>query len=190
MGGRVTIEPGGCVFRGVGVPYHESALVVERDGRIVEEQFDEYSILMPPMNIPLLVSHRRDAPPAGVITRSESKADGLHVEGRLIGSDDEIEGWRRRLGANLMSSLSVGFTARGAQKWEPPARTGSPPRTIRRGVSICELSLVSWPAYEGARVASISSRTQASAASHRFMTEAVAYMQDTAAYLEARRQRR
>ena len=34
---------------------------------------------------------------------------GLGIEARLIGADDELEGWRRRFDAGLMVGLSIGF---------------------------------------------------------------------------------
>ncbi len=138
----VKVEPGGTVFRGLAVPFDSPAYLVEADGRLVAERFDEASITRLPENIPLLVGHRRDEPPAGVITSSGISKFGLAIEGRLVGSDVEVEGWRRKFADGLMASLSIGFAARGAQDWRAPERVGAPPIVIRRGVEIVEISLV------------------------------------------------
>ena len=55
-----------------------------------------------------------------------------------------------------MASLSVGFAARGAQECRRPERRRcAPDWSIRRGVEIVEVSLVTWPAYEGAAIVSL-----------------------------------
>ena len=185
----VKVEPGGTVFRGLAVPFDSPAYLVEADGRLVAEQFDEASITQPPDNIPLLVGHRRDEPPAGVITSSGISKFGLAIEGRLVGSDAEVEGWRRKFAHGLMASLSIGFAARGAQDWRAPERVGAPPIVIRRGVEIVEISLVTWPAYNSAAVVSVNQRTAASDESQRIIADATAYLADVRAYLAGRRGR-
>jgi phage head maturation protease len=182
----VHVDPDGAVFRGLAVPFGENALLVEKDDRIVAEEFDELSIRAMPKDVPLLVSHRRDEPPAGIVTSSGISRYGLGIEGRLVGSDAEIEGWRRKLGAGLMAALSIGFVAEGPQEWRRPERYGQPPRVIRRNVEIMEISLVNWAAYTSAGVLSINERTAASDASRRVIAETTAELDAVRAYLAAR----
>jgi HK97 family phage prohead protease len=187
----VAVEPGGAVFRGLAVPFYQSAIVVEPDNRLVAEQFDPQSITELPANIPLLISHRRDEPPAGIIDTAAVTAYGLGVEGRLIGTDDELDGWRKRFAAGLMSSLSIGFVADGRQQWQRPQHRGDPPLVIRRGVRIIEISLVSWPAYTGAGIASLNQRTAAADIAHaeslRVIAETQRELIRTTHWLQSRR---
>ncbi len=178
------------MFRGLAVPFGESALLVEKNDQIIAERFDEMSIRKLPADIPLLVSHRRDEPPAGIITSSGIAKFGLGVEGRFIGSDQEVEGWRRKLGAGLMAALSIGFVTRGPQEWRRPERSGAPPLVVRRGVEIVEISLVSWAAYGGAGIVSINERTAASDESRRIIAETQAFLADTRTFLARNRKRR
>lgn len=183
----VRVDENGAVFRGLAVPFGESALIVEKDDRLVAEQFDENSIRKLPSNIPLLVAHDRNQPPAGIITSSGISRFGLGIEGRLVGSDGEIEGWRRKLAAGLMAALSVGFVAQGPQEWRRPERYGAPPVVVRRGVEIVEISLVTWPAYDSAGVVSINARTAATDESRRVMREMTAELVRTRHYLARKR---
>lgn len=185
----VHVDPEGTIFRGVAVPYNESALIVEKDGRLVAEQFDEESIVAMPKDVPLLVSHNRGVPAAGIVVSSGISRHGLAVEGRLVGSDAEIQGWRRRFEAGIMTCLSVGFAASGTQEWRRPERQGAPPIIVRRGVQIVEISLVQWPAYLGAAMVSLNARTAASEESQRIIADAKAYLADVGAYLAGKRGR-
>jgi phage head maturation protease len=179
----VHVDPDGAVFRGLAVPFGENALLVEKDGRPVAEQFDEESIVAMPKDVPLLVSHNRGVPAAGIINSSGISRYGLAVEGRFIGSDAEIEGWRRKLAAGLMAQLSIGFTAGGPQEWRRPQRYGGPPVVVRRNVEIVEVSLVQWAAYSSAAVVSINARTAASDESRRIINEMQVFLADTRTFL-------
>ena len=183
----VRVDPDGAVFRGLAVPFGESALLVEKDDRIVAERFDENSIRKLPSDIPLLVSHRRDEPAAGVVTSSGVSRFGLGIEGRLVGSDAEIEGWRRKLAAGLMAALSVGFVADGPQEWRRPERYGAPPVVVRRGVEVVEISLVQWGAYDSAGVVSLNARTAAGDESDRIIAETRAELRRIHEYLARKR---
>ncbi|MGE5694037.1 MAG: HK97 family phage prohead protease [Candidatus Sericytochromatia bacterium] len=168
----VTVEPDGAVFCGLAVPFGETAWVQGHDGEIIAERFDADSIRTLPSNVPLLVSHRRDEPPAGVVAGTAiSTTFGVGVEGKLIGSDHEIEGWRRRFAEGLMCGLSIGFTASGRQQWQLPERRGAPPLVVRRNVEIVELSLVQWPAYESAGMTSLHVRTAQAQRTHEVADE-------------------
>lgn len=125
-GHLVTVEPDGAVLRGLAVPFRQTAYFVDNDDKLVAEQFDEQSIHELPTDIPLLVGHDRNRPPAGIVTATGITSYGLGIEGRLIGSDDEIEGWRRKFAAGLMAALSIGFTAQGKQDWRRPERRWAP----------------------------------------------------------------
>jgi phage head maturation protease len=111
-------------------------------------------------NLPLLVSHDRDKPPAGVVRSAFITVYGLGVEGELIGSDDELQGWRRRFAEGLHSGLSIGFSRdRHRDVYEKPHRPGGLPVVRPRDVTIHEFSTVQWPAYPSAGVVSLSVRT-------------------------------
>lgn len=184
------MEDIGVVWRGVAVPFGEGARVREPSGEIVEEYFDELSIAISgrPRGIPLLLGHDHRAAPAGTVDTSEIVPGvGLVAEGRLVGAPAEIEGWRARWQADLMTRLSIGFSHRGRQEWRRPRRPGDPPRVIRRGVSVAEVSLVTWPAYRSARVESLRQRTARSEKSQAFMEEAAAECAAVDARLAARR---
>jgi phage head maturation protease len=185
----VHIDPAGVVFRGIAVPFHETAIIVQDGDRIVAEQFDEMSILEMPVDTPLLVSHRRDTPPAGIITGFGIGQFGLGIEGRLVGADVEIEGWRRRFEAGLMAGLSIGFTAKGPQEWRRPERDGAPPLVIRRGVSIVEVSLVTFSAYPAAGLLSLNEQTAAIDESRALAADMTEYIRDTQTYLAAEQRR-
>jgi hypothetical protein len=45
-------------------------------------------------DLPLLVSHRRDEPPVGIVREAGISSEGVGIEAKLVGSGDEIEGWR------------------------------------------------------------------------------------------------
>ena len=82
-GPLVRVDPGGAIFRGLAVPFNESALLNE-GGRVFAEQFDDESIRSLPTGIPLLVAHRLDSPPVGIVTSSGISRYGLGVEGRFV----------------------------------------------------------------------------------------------------------
>jgi HK97 family phage prohead protease len=171
---NVSIEPGGAVLRGLAVPFHQPTVVVESDGRVVAEVFDHDSIRRLPDGAPLLVGHDRATPPVGIITTTGITSYGVGIEAQLVGSDNDLDAWRKRLAAGLMSGLSVGFTASGQQRWQRPARDGEPPTVTRRGVEIIEVSLVHWPAYDAAGVVSVSQRTGQRQREHEVATEMIA----------------
>lgn len=186
MSVAVTVEDGGTVLRGLAVPFGDPTIVVEGDNRVICEVFDEESIDALPANMPLLVGHDRTTPPAGVIVNAAPAHFGLGIEARLIGSEPELDGWRRRLAAGLMAGLSIGFVAAGPQKWLRPTRSGQPPTVIRRGVKIHEVSLVCWPAYERAAVLSVNERTAADQTRHEESERMIAEWKAFSAELEAR----
>lgn len=189
----VTVEDGGNIIRGLAVPFGESAYFIDKDDKVVAEQFDEESVQTLPSQIPLLVSHDRHRAPAGVVTAAGISRFGIGIEARLVGSDDEVEGWRRKLAAGLMASLSVGFTSQGRQVWRAPERRGAPPMVIRRSVEIVEISLVNWPAYDGATIVSLSQRTAeddiAHSTSERLIAEFRADQIRTETWMTSRSQR-
>ncbi len=170
----VTVEEGGNILRGIAVPFNETAYFIDKDGNVVAERFDEQSVLALPSQIPLLVSHDRQRAPAGIVMTAGVTSFGIGIEARLVGSDEEVQGWRRKLAAGLMASLSIGFTAGGRQQWRAPDRQGAPPMVIRRGVEIVEISLVNWPAYDGATIVSLSQRTADEDDAHTKSEQAIA----------------
>lgn len=155
------IEPDGMILRGLALPFGESALVEDpRSHDLVEEIMDESSIEHIAPNLPLLVSHDRDIPPVGIVRNTSISSLGIGIEAKLVGSDSELEGWRRRFRHGLSSGLSVGFVRqRRNAVYERPLRPGGLPVMRPRGVQVVECSLVTWPAFESAGVLSLSVRS-------------------------------
>lgn len=154
------VEDNGRIIRGVAVPFNEGAIVTGPDGSLVEEVMDEESIEHIADNLPLLVGHDRTRPPAGIVRTAGVSPRGVVIEAELVGSDDELEGWRRRFRQGLSSGLSVGFTQnRKRAVYEKPQRRGGLPVMRPRGLVVHEISLVQWPAYLAAGVVSVSVRT-------------------------------
>lgn len=154
----VLIEPGGKILRGLALPFDEHALIYDGSD-LYAEVFDRTSLEALPKEIPLLVSHNRNGPPAGMVRSTTVSSRGLELEAELVGSDDEVEGWRRKFEAGLMASLSIAFRADRPQ-WEKPPRVGLPPVKRVRGARIEEISLVNWPAYRSAGIDRVAQRTE------------------------------
>jgi phage head maturation protease len=163
----LAIEDGGRFFRGLALPFGVQAYVVDR-GDIVAEIMDAAAIdRLPSTPLPLFVGHDRAGAAAGVVHTVAVTDRGLGVEGELVGTDAEIEGWHRRFRVGLNNGLSVGFTASAARtRYERPARRGDPPIRRPRGVEVVEVSLVQWPAYDSASVVSLSKRSAADEVRH------------------------
>lgn len=155
----VTVEENGKVVRGLAVPFNQPTYVLNSNGDVIAEMFDSESIAELPGQVPLLVGHRRDLAPVGVVRSSAFTRYGLGIEAELIGSDHELEGWRRKLAAGLGAGLSIGFTESKRARWERPQRPGEPPLKRPRGARVVEVSLVHWPAYATAGVTSLSQRS-------------------------------
>lgn len=154
----IRVEEDGKVLRGLALPFNEFAVILDKEGRLFAEIFDEESLVRLPQNVPLLVSHNRDVPPAGMVLQTMKLSSGLGVEARIVGSDHEVEGWRRRFAAGLMTGLSIAFRA-SKPIWERPPRSGLPPVKRVRNAEIEEISLVSWPAYRSAGLSSVNLRS-------------------------------
>lgn len=169
------MEEGGVVLRGLGVPFGEWTIVADKDGQLFSEIWDEESIPKPPVGIPLLLSHNRDVPPLGVVEESSISKHGLGVEARLVGSDHELEGIRRRLAAGLMTGLSVGFQA-AKPMWEKPPGRGMPPGKRIRGAKIVELSLVNYPAFPSAGALSLNERSARAEHAHEESEKMIAWV--------------
>jgi len=192
---EVTVEPGRSVLRGVAVPYGEQTLVSGPTprGRMVHlEVFDAQSIRDTGAlyGRPLLIGHDQNRP-IGRIRTSRSTGRGLEVEADLIGGDDEVEGLRRRLGAGVQKALSIGFfPSQSDDVWQRDGTTG-PPVVTRRGVTIREVSIVVWPAYDGAIVTGVHAKTREGERRHAESVVAIATaktaMAEADAYLTRRR---
>ena len=195
MNDTATIEPGGMILRGIAVPWNQPTVVAgpnPRGSRIVhQEMFDERSIVGIGVlrDVPLMVNHD-DGRPAGRVRLSRSTERGLEVECDLVGSDDEVEGIRRRLANGLQAKLSIGFYPNPkADEWETRS-SGELPLVRRRGVKIKEISLVHWPAYEGALVTGVHVRNSIAEQRHRESDEEIVATQLFLADLERRRAER
>jgi phage head maturation protease len=166
----VKIEPGGRFLRGVAVPFGASAIVKMRD-KVVEEIFDPDSFERPPPGgVPLLVNHVRDREPTGVVHSTAVRSYGLGFEAELLVSDADAEVWERRFKAGLVSGVSVGYLSDHRRfVWERPTRRGGLPVVRPRGVGLEHLSLIllpTLPAYNGAKVLTLSQRTAADQRGH------------------------
>jgi phage head maturation protease len=180
--------PGSSVLRGLAVPFHEHAYIEGKDGDLFAEVFDEESIPRPPQNVPLLVSHDRDRPPAGKVLNSFIMPQGLGIEAKLVGDDHELEGWRRRFDAGLMVGLSIGFRASsGKAIWEPSSKRGMPPVKRVRGAEIVEVSIVNYPAYDNAATLSLNQRSFHEEEEERQALEAHEKTQEIIAWVKARK---
>lgn len=179
--------PGSSVLRGLAVPFHEHAWIVDKDGDLYAEVFDELSIPRPPEGVPLLISHDRDKPPAGKVMSSSLTKHGLGIEARLIGDDHELEGWRRRFDAGLMVGLSIGFRTGQKPIWEAPPKRGMPPVKRIRGAEIVEISLVNYPAYTSAGTLSLNQRTAQEDHERYQHEESERVIAESKAFLAARR---
>jgi phage head maturation protease len=163
----LSVEAGGRVIRGLALPFHSPAYVIDGDD-VIEEVMDEHSLDQLPGKVPLLQGHDRIHPAIGVVrTWGVILGKGLGVEAELVVSDAELDSWRRRFEHGLTSGLSIGFRYdRRRTKWERPVRSGNPPRKRPRGVEIEEVSLVQWPAYLLAGVTAMAIRSAADQARH------------------------
>jgi HK97 family phage prohead protease len=156
----LSIEPGGRIVRGLALPFHSPAYVVE-DTDVIEEVMDEHSLDGLPGKVPLLEGHDRTRAAIGVVHRwAVIPGKGLGVEAELVVSDSELDAWHRRFKHGVSSGLSIGFRYdKHRTRWERPVRSGNPPRKRPRGVEIEEVSVVQWAAYLLAGVTALAMRT-------------------------------
>lgn len=188
---EVEVEEGGRFIRAVAVPYGVEAFVIgppRRGGEKVahREAFDRESIrdIGAMFGRPILLSHDQ-ARPTGRILLTRSTERGLEVEGELLGSDDELESIRRRAAGGVLSSVSVGFLPSPREdQWTGPDASGLP-LVLRRGVVVKEISLVLWPAFDDARILSISKRTSGAEARKESSDRAIAETLDAISQAEA-----
>lgn len=175
----LTVEDGATILRGLAVPFDEPAVVAGPQGSVVLEIMDRESIGSVAADLPLLVSHNRDVPPAGIIRHTAVMERGLGLEAEMIGSDPELEGWRRRFREGLMAALSIGF-ARSRKKdvYERPARAGGLPIVRPRDIEVIECSLVMWGAYRSAGVTSLSLRSADGDLQHERSLDHIAWAAD------------
>lgn len=93
--------------------------------------------------------------PVGVWERIAEDGFGLWVEGRLTGGVERSEGLRRLIAARAVDGLSIGFRTIRASK-----RAGSGLRTLHQ-VELWEISIVTFPMMDGARIRRGPDRTDA-----------------------------
>jgi len=194
---EVEVEEGGRFIRAIALPYNQEAFVIgppRRGGERVahRERFDQESVMEvgAMFGKPILMSHDQTRP-TGRILLTKSTAEGLMIEGELLGSDDELESIRRRASGGVLSSVSVGFLPSPRDdEWSGPDKSGLP-LVLRRRVILREISLVLWPAFDGARILKISQRTAAAMArkesSDKEIAAAMAVVAEAEAFLKRRR---
>lgn len=103
---------------------------------------------------PALLWQHNDAEPIGVYTRMVEDDQGLYVEGRLLVEDDPLA--RRAHGhlqAGSLSGLSIGYTLE-KDGWEYDQ---SKDVFLLKKINLWEVSLVTFPANDDARVQTVKS---------------------------------
>lgn len=106
-------------------------------------------------NIRLLFQHD-PKDPVGVWDRIAEDGFGLWVEGRLIGGVPRADALRRLIESRAIDGLSIGFrTVRAAKE------KGTGHRRLFE-IDLWEISIVTFPMMDGARIASASQKSSAS----------------------------
>jgi HK97 family phage prohead protease len=159
----VPVEGSARIVRGLLIPFDRVTVVGDRiDGHLVvmREVFDAQSVDLDDRLIPLLLAHD-DAHPIGRVDRLWQSGRGVEMEATLVGSSQELDGVRERAGHGVMSGLSIAFRSDDRRDvWTAPTYEGGLPLVRRRGVRIREASLVTFPAYDVARIDTIRNRTE------------------------------
>lgn len=134
------------LIEGYGAVYHTE----DRDGDIIAPGAFRDSLAL---RTPLMLWQHSAKEPIGVWEEVREDASGLYLKGRLAREGRGREAMELvKMGA--LTGLSVGFVTKDASR-DP--QTGV--RTIHRA-ELYEVSLVTFPANEGARIASIKSAAQ------------------------------
>ena len=178
----VKVEPRGQIVRGLAVPYDQPARLRNSDGVWFTEIVDELSFRELPSGLPIMVEHNRSREPVGRVLNLEHTRYGLGMEGELVGSDSELEGWARRFAKGLSAGLSVSFRA---PRFDYRPSDGNLPVRRLRDAELIEVSLVQHPAYRGAEVTSLSVRSAADEIRHHESEKAIMEARQTAAEVDA-----
>jgi phage head maturation protease len=98
----------------------------------------------------------------------------IELEARVAGTDEEIKAIVSRYDAGVQTGLSIGFVEDPRRdEWYRGEKTGLP-LVVRRGARLVAVSLVVWPAYEGARVLELRHMSVGSRALEELRTAALA----------------
>lgn len=161
----VPVEADGKFLRAIAVPWNEDIFMISpgRRGGVVahRERFTPDSIvgIGALFALPVLLGHDQNRS-VGRVLSSKSTSRGLAVECELLESDMELEGIRRRAGGGILSHMSIAFVPNhDLDEWHRPDKETGLPLVIRKGVSVRELSAVTWPAYDGAKILGIHQKT-------------------------------
>ena len=100
-------------------------------------------------NLPLLYQHNE---PVGKITATRDADDGLHISARLS-ETPRGEEVLTLLRDGVLDSFSIGFQPKQSKRSEDGT-------TVRTGAVLREVSVVTFPAYEGAQVAAVRSENK------------------------------
>lgn len=111
-------------------------------------------------NLPLLYQHSE---PVGKITATRDAEDGLHISAR-ISQTPRGEEVLTLLRDGVLDSFSVGFQPKSSKRSEDGV-------VVRTGAVLREVSVVLYPAYEGAQVAAVRSESEATMADETTTTE-------------------
>ncbi len=171
----VDVEGSARILRGLAVPFGVPTVVADRlpDGAILlsRESWDAESFVGLDASVPLLTGHDTTRP-LGRIDRMWIGPTGLEIEGTLVGSASELDGTRERVGAGVLAALSIGFINNDRlDRWTKPTSRSGLPSVLRRGARVREISLVLWPAFDGAKVTGIRNRSERQAWSDQVLGE-------------------
>lgn len=147
----VTIDDTGRTITGIAVPYDSPTQIAER-GQVFTERFApgafDASIAKRGDRIPILLMHDDRALPVGRPTGFRSTPDGLQMDARISDTTDGNDALTL-VRDGVLSGLSVGFSVPdGGETWSGNERT------ITRA-QLHEVSIVNFPAYDDARIASV-----------------------------------
>lgn len=119
--------------------------------------------------MPALLWQHDAREPIGVYTKMTEDDHGLYVEGRLLVSDDPLaKRAYAHLKAGSISGMSIGYVIpRGGGEWDPQTETYR-----LKQVDLWEVSLVTWPANDDARVDAVKSAIDSPREFERFLRDA------------------
>ena len=153
--GDLDVRASGRTVAGIAVPFDTVARVRDLTGPAYQEKFARgaftRTIAERGDRVKLCVSHDRRSLPIGRAVSLVEQPDGLHIEARVPATrqgDEALELVRD----GVVDSLSIGF--------RPIASRNDRGVTVRTEARLDEVSLVSFGAYEDARITAVRSADQ------------------------------
>jgi len=111
--------------------------------------------------------------PLGLWNRISEDGTGLFVEGRLLAGIARPDALRRLVGAGAVDGLSIGFRTERA--------TRDTPNGLRRlwQIDLWEISIVTFPMMEGARIRSVANQTAETGRLQRSLEAAITHLRNS-----------